>query len=68
MMLDRRLIWDDDGQRMAAGSLVLVNGLYEHVIHWEGDEICIHDWPEDEMIFSVERVPDPVRFNWPDEI
>ncbi len=62
-------LWDDDDQRMPNGSLVPVNGKHERTFHFEGSEICIHDWPEDEMIFSIAKVEyDLHRNDWPEVI
>lgn len=47
----------------------MVNGLHIRVVHFEGTEMCIHEWPEDELIFTLERIrPDPQRDEWPDLI
>ena len=63
------LIFDDDGFGINDGSLALINGKHERVIHLEGDAICIHGWPEDELVFAVNRIDaDPQRDDWPDSI
>ena len=63
-----RHIYDDNGRVVRPGSMVLVNGNHEHVIHFEGNEICIHNWPEKDFIFSVVRIdPDADSDHWPEE-
>ena len=69
MRVQKNVIYDDDGVPLADGSLVMVNGSYIRVVHFEGTEMCIHEWPEDELIFTLERIrPDPQRDEWPDLI
>ena len=65
-----RFIYDDDGEPMRPGSLVLVNGIEERVISFDRrGEIRINDWPDDDFIFSVERIErDDQRDDWPEEI
>ena len=63
------LIFDDHGYGMKNGSLALINGKHERIIHIEDDQICIHGWSDDELIFSVERADqDPQREDWPNII
>ncbi|MDI1242301.1 MAG: hypothetical protein PSX80_10310 [bacterium] len=63
-----RIIYDDNGREVRPGSVVLVNGNHAHVIHFEGNEICIHDWPASDFIFSVVRLDsDEDNDDWPEE-
>lgn len=63
------VIYDDNGHAISAGSMVLVNGTHEHMIHFERGEICIHGWPDNEFIFSLESVVrDEQLDDWPDAV
>ena len=61
----QRIIYDDNGMVVRPGSTVLVNGRHEHMIHFEGNEICIHDWPQNDFIYSVVSIGhDDVSEDW----
>ena len=57
--LTHRKIYDDDGEEMLEGSNVLVNGKFERILHFdENGGIVLSDWHSEDMIYSIEKVPD----------
>lgn len=58
--LKHRIIYDDDGEPMKDGSLVLVNGKYKEIIHFNSDgEIVVTGWSLDmDEIETIEQLPD----------
>jgi hypothetical protein len=53
-----RIIYDDDGEPMKEGSLVLVNGKYKRIIHFNAEgEIDLADFNWED-VETIERIPD----------
>ncbi len=54
--IQHRIIYDDDGNEMREGSLVLVNGRYKRVLHFDSSgQIDIEDfhWEDVETIYAI---------------
>lgn len=53
-----RKIYDDDGNEMLEGSLVIVNGKFTRVLHFDSkDEIDIADFNWED-VETIEAIPD----------
>lgn len=57
--LKYRKIYDDDGEEIRDGSLVLVNGTYERILHFDAaGEIALSGLPVGETVETIEKMPD----------